>query len=843
MAVKPMATVNLERKPRGFMDNLSSMAFEWLLIFLLFLDAALSYLLTKLARYCELQTPCLLCSRLDHVFGNEKPGFYRSLLCSNHRMEISSLVSCHVHGKLADARRMCEECLMSFAIRTKTTPESYRLLVGKLGVNLDHCGFQNSFLPKNIIPGSLSTWTCSCCSKTCRARTSTQRLLQLPVGFGTLKTSAKPPLPRLPGRGRLTRRDSFKKIKDKIPGSTLPRRLGNTGGNALSHVGYTELKINSDSESEYLFSDDDDRSSVIRENTSPTDSSGSLPKAHSEDLASVDQTHQGSDPGPSLLDQCIPLEVNDPRDVDCLGSDNYIGHGLGELNWEQANPKQYSSALPDFISLDDVSPSSNVINGGGISEDKSDGTLPHNSTLSMLSELVVPNFVPSSSNVMTIPNGVSPDMSVDAHGTKDIGHKSVIKHGEVSAFASTKTAECIKNDHALDDNAPSMSSNRSPSDKCKLSDTGKGREVYSMIDELYERSSSAKVHDQILSVSEIGWSPGNASPRWNGHHDELQRIDASCGDGIQVIQKTPFLGKIDSGYESFDGISVGEIEGESSFDRLKRQVEYDRSCLSSLCKELEEERNASEVAAHQAMAMITRLQEEKASLHMEALQYLRMMEEQAEYDMEALEKANDLLAEKEKEVQDLEAELEFYRANYPDETKVESLPLETSNSKLDKDKNIKSLLLGFEGEKLYISQCLKELERKLYPIKSLSSRATQKDHQKEENGFLTPNDLSASRVPTAEGSDISIEENSDVIKENNHFDFNRSGGIDLIAVENEISELDGRLQALEADRNLLEHALSSLRNGNDGLQFIKEIAHQLQELRKIRIEKRCPSVS
>ena len=60
-----------------------------------------------------------------------------------------------------------------------------------------------------------------------------------------------------------------------------------------------------------------------------------------------------------------------------------------------------------------------------------------------------------------------------------------------------------------------------------------------------------------------------------------------------------------------------------------------------------------------------------------------MMEEQAEYDMEALEKANDLLAEKEKEVQDLEAELEFYRINYPDEEMAKSLPGETSNSNLD----------------------------------------------------------------------------------------------------------------------------------------------------------------
>ncbi|XP_015891374.2 probable myosin-binding protein 4 [Ziziphus jujuba] len=94
--------------------------------------------------------------------------------------------------------------------------------------------------------------------------------------------------------------------------------------------------------------------------------------------------------------------------------------------------------------------------------------------------------------------------------------------------------------------------------------------------------------------------------------------------------------------------------------------------MAVLFKELKAERNASEIATNQAMAMITRLQEEKASLHMEALLYLRMMEEQAEHDVEALEKANDLLAEKEKEIQDMEAELEFYRLNFPDEIKSEN---------------------------------------------------------------------------------------------------------------------------------------------------------------------------
>jgi hypothetical protein len=45
---------------------------------------------------------------------------------------------------------------------------------------------------------------------------------------------------------------------------------------------------------------------------------------------------------------------------------------------------------------------------------------------------------------------------------------------------------------------------------------------------------------------------------------------------------------------------------------------------------------SSAVAANNVMAMITRLQAEKAVVQMEALQYQRMMEEQAEYDQDAI---------------------------------------------------------------------------------------------------------------------------------------------------------------------------------------------------------------
>lgn len=117
----------------------------------------------------------------------------------------------------------------------------------------------------------------------------------------------------------------------------------------------------------------------------------------------------------------------------------------------------------------------------------------------------------------------------------------------------------------------------------------------------------------------------------------------------------------DSGAESWDGSVFSEIDGEFAVDRLKRALETERKSLNTLYLELEEERSASAIAANQSMAMITRLQEEKAAVQMEALQYQRMMEEQAEYDQEALQLLNEILVKREKEKQELEKELEICR--------------------------------------------------------------------------------------------------------------------------------------------------------------------------------------
>lgn len=140
----------------------------------------------------------------------------------------------------------------------------------------------------------------------------------------------------------------------------------------------------------------------------------------------------------------------------------------------------------------------------------------------------------------------------------------------------------------------------------------------------------------------------NNSPRWSYRFNKKSPLEKTefASESNEVINATQ---------NDFDDIIV---------NNLKRQVRLDRKSLMALYMELDEERSASAIAANNAMAMITRLQAEKAAVQMEALQYQRMMEEQAEYDEEALQATNDMLLKREEEIRALEAELEFYRNKY-----------------------------------------------------------------------------------------------------------------------------------------------------------------------------------
>ncbi|KAL5792800.1 hypothetical protein ACOSP7_001394 [Xanthoceras sorbifolium] len=876
MAADAILSVKAHRNVQGFATILTSTACEWFLIFLLLINAVFSYLSTKFARYCQLQLPCIFCSRLDHVLGNEKHEFYRNLLCSNHRSEISSLVSCHIHGKLADGHDMCDDCLFSFSKKSNSNLEMNKLVLGKLGFDIiGCCGPQSSLLNCDFVPVSMSKRLCSCCNKPWRSRQNVQRLLQFK---SPVPRVSKPniPLPR-----RLSHRDGLKKIRDKFSGQAVPpRRVGKSTFDPLSHVGYSELKISSDSESEFPFSDDDDGRSVIRDINEAKNSSK-------------------------------------PHDTKCSSPDVSSWQELGELNLQQPDQKTHPSPLPQLISLDDISSPSNTLEAPmGVSPLSQSLNAPTPAELISLVDMnpsfdVVEIPVNKAANVTgtTDARHVSRNHheeilkllnstagAANVTGTTETQHNSINHHEEILKLLNTAAGTGIINDQILSSPAPVNPTYEDPNDVHKTAVCGKGRETSGFVVPT-EKECDRFTEDLIpltqdSSAQGIPLSMNNTSPTGQGYGDDS---GAPSSSGIQNFQKSSLVERTDSAsLESLDGSTVSEIEGESTIDRLKRQVEYDRKCMNALYKELDEERSASAIAANQAMAMITRLQEEKAALHMEALQYLRMMEEQAEYDVEALEKANDLLAEKEKEIQDLEAQIEYYRFNNPDES-METIYEEKSDSKKE-NVNVENMSLNqskddanipcdlyssskgsdnpdaltfiwseLEDEKLYILQSLKSLESKLQrfarygTVHDISNNEcfeaaaevvhnqgeipdkdwTLISRQMEENDLPVQNDLPVANgnTPAQEGSSASISKDQVVSKENNH-----STKVDLVALEYEISDLNERLEALEIDCNLLEHTCNFLQNGNEGLQFIQQIARQLQELRKIGIRCMCRSV-
>ncbi|XP_030472798.2 uncharacterized protein LOC115690554 isoform X1 [Syzygium oleosum] len=110
----------------------------------------------------------------------------------------------------------------------------------------------------------------------------------------------------------------------------------------------------------------------------------------------------------------------------------------------------------------------------------------------------------------------------------------------------------------------------------------------------------------------------------------------------------------------------GIYRTESSRIRMLEQaLAEEKAARAALYLELEKERAASATAADEAMAMIFRLQEEKASIEMEVRQNERMMEEKFTYDEEEMNILKEILIRRERENFFLENEVEALRQISP----------------------------------------------------------------------------------------------------------------------------------------------------------------------------------
>ena len=348
----------------------------------------------------------------------------------------------------------------------------------------------------------------------------------------------------------------------------------------------------------------------------------------------------------------------------------------------------------------------------------------------------------------------------------------------------------------------------------------------------------------------------------------VRGLDSSSSEGtprpginVQTEESNPTSKKpsLESNYsvlEPSDGSLTDDIEGESSLENVKKQLELNKKSMAALYKELEEERSASAVAASQTMAMINRLQEEKAAMQMEALQYLRMMEQQADHDHEAIQNLHDLLTEREKELLDMDAELANCRRL------LESEPF--NGARIDAtdtigDRNlasefmngldfVRSTMSRFEDEKAYILESLGRLEEnlgistnrlasddaKISREDILFEDHTRADGRYRENSLLDEHMSGESTSDQQHGGHEMVKDNKDTKCSCSPSHNDNMGGV--ASLKNEISLLNTRLMALEVDQEFLKQALSSLQCGSDGLRCIQEITSHLAELRRVAIQ-------
>lgn len=221
---------------------------ECTMILLLFMDGFLAFFANEFAKFFELPVPCLLCTRIDHLFVRRNADFYYTdSICMNHKKNVSSLAFCHAHKKVSDIRNMCESCLLSFATEKESDCDTYKSLLGILHKDIELLVDEDHEVHLSLPAGKKddqevvvaeksndhNSHRCSCCLVP----------LKLKPSYAKEKISSPSPVP------------------SPSPSPSPSPKVINNRNLDLSHIKYMELKLNSDESEAYV--DENDRSRGI----------------------------------------------------------------------------------------------------------------------------------------------------------------------------------------------------------------------------------------------------------------------------------------------------------------------------------------------------------------------------------------------------------------------------------------------------------------------------------------------------------------------------------------------------------------------------------------------------
>ncbi|XP_034911189.1 myosin-binding protein 2 isoform X2 [Populus alba] len=683
---------------------------EWILIILLLLNSLFSYLIIKFADYFGLKRPCLWCSRLDHFF--EPANFqnsYRSLVCDDHAKEISKLGYCSSHRKLAESQDMCEGCSSSSPHGESLSKFAFFPWMTQLGVLQDLGGDKVSENGEDL--------KCSCCGVCLDTKLyCDDYYLIKPSYWGDSGFTQK-------GNLILEHRvddtvdvdDHSDRERSDFVSDFCEGEQG-IGENRGIEIGNREEEVKQNFScsvsnfycKEVVADDGEKEEMVMKEEEEPVkkdDLNVQMDNPPGEVPAMV-QAGSSKDTATEIQpqhlefyidqDDChlIPVELIGFNSTEKQipkrhekGVEENSGNEDFVLEFDKQVGTQYELVVEDrsnleeevpLLSVDDneEEPSVAVVESREILEKESSSS--RHSDLDLVEEeceqvaTAQPIHTPSNDGIHAQESALIAGEDVDSDYNQVSEEVLQMQSDEIEADVSIGTE--IPDQEQIDD--VHYVEKVSPSYSCMQEDPSTSNADYHAYEdhaELFIALGSKQAEEDAIEFRTITVETGEPSLHTESNEleeDKMPDTPTSMDRFHHQQKKLLLLERRESGTEeSLDGSIISDIDvgdGVLTMEKLKSALRAERKTLSALYAELEEERSASAVAASQTMAMINRLQEEKAAMQMEAFQYQRMMEEQSEYDQEALQLLSELVVKREKEKAELEKEVEVYRKKVQD---------------------------------------------------------------------------------------------------------------------------------------------------------------------------------
>ncbi|PON62751.1 Zein-binding domain containing protein [Parasponia andersonii] len=722
MAANKFATM-LHRNTNKITLILVYAVLEWTLIVLLLLNSLFSYLIIKFADYFGLKRPCLWCSRLERVFEPGKAkNSHRDLICEAHATEISQLGYCPNHRKLAESRDMCEDCSSSSACSSHEWSKKFAFFpwlkqIGLIqGGDRDHDDYDD----KEVVEDGEESFECSCCGVSLKEKFYSPCILIRP-SWEVLDYAQKKNLVEEAGVEAQT--DDGDHISERSGSDFVTENHEEEQGTEENRgnqvVSDAEKRSGGEGEDNLLcreiLADEDEQVNKVMVKEEEEKEEVVEAEEEKEEEANEEDNLEflfGDQPG-----ELRKVQESSNKDVPTQHLEFYIGQedctlipielieSTSNENRTQLEFKvidQGKSGNQDLILDFDMNVITQV-------EQITETWLSSGETLDLLSSdkgIELAEFGESRSSFVfhgeeqdsesrqfpmvsvsqatQIPSEDDEDGESDrgqamAEGESDLDvhqaseDESHMQSDEIDAEVSIgteipdqepideiQTEEIQPSSHPCEREDPSSSSVNLHIDDSHVLNFEQAEEELVAFKALSVETNCREIKSHLAFFSELNDIDEEKVPDTPSSIDSLH----------QLHKKLLLLDRRESGTEeSLDGSVVSDIEGGdgiSTVEKLKSVLKAERKTLNALYAELEEERSASAVAASQTMAMINRLQEEKAAMQMEALQYQRMMEEQSEYDQEALQLLNELMMKREREKQELEKELETYRKRVQD---------------------------------------------------------------------------------------------------------------------------------------------------------------------------------